>query len=439
MIGKTISHYKILEKLGGGGMGVVYKALDLKLDRSVALKFLPPSFSNDEETKQRFIHEAKSASSLQHYNICTIHEIDETDEGQLFICMDLYEGETLKKKIKKGSIKTNDIVEIAIQIAKGLEKAHEKEIVHRDIKPANIFVRNDGTVKILDFGLAKSALGSTMTQLGSTMGTIAYMSPEQSKGEEVDHRTDIWSLGVVMYEMLTEKLPFKGEYDSAIIYSIVNEEPDLINKYRSDIPSELLHILNRALEKDPEERYQSVNDMLIDLKRLKRDTSGASKISDNLFSSEIKRSERNLIKNKTVIIPAIILFVIIITLIGYFITFHESEDYKPIPIAVIDFVNETNEAELNGLSGMLITALEQSKRLSVLTRSRMFDILKQLKISDIDRIDESLGRKICNEAKVNTLAAATIRKFGNLYTIDFKVMNVDKNEYLFTSKEEGEG
>lgn len=272
MIGKTISHYKILEKLGGGGMGVVYKATDTKLDRFVALKFLPPTFSYDEESKQRFIHEAKSASALDHPNICAIHEISETDDepttagGQLFIVMSYYEGETLKKKIEQGPLKIEEAIDITIQIAKGLEKAHEKEIVHRDIKPPNIFITNDGTVKILDFGLAKSASRDTMTQLGSTMGTAAYMSPEQTQGEDVTHRTDIWSLGVVLYEMLTGKLPFRGDYEQAVSYSIMNESQDPLTGLRTGVPIELERIVNKTLEKKPDERYQHVDELIVDLK-----------------------------------------------------------------------------------------------------------------------------------------------------------------------------
>jgi serine/threonine protein kinase len=225
MIGQTISHYKILEKLGGGGMGVVYKAEDTKLKRTIALKFLPPVFSFDQEAKKRFINEAQTASSLQQHNICTIHDIDETKDGQIFICMDCYEGETLKKKIERGQIKTDEAIDIILQVAAGLQKAHEKGIIHRDIKPANIFITNEGVVKILDFGLAKLTGQSMMTKMGETVGTIAYMSPEQTRGELVDQRTDIWSLGVVLYEMMTGQLPFKGDYDSAMIYSILNEEP----------------------------------------------------------------------------------------------------------------------------------------------------------------------------------------------------------------------
>jgi len=215
MIGKTISHYKIIEKIGEGGMGVVYKAEDTKLKRTVALKFLPPVLSIDSEVKERFIHEAQAASSLDHPNICTIHEINETEDGQLFIVMACYEGEILKFKIDNCQLTIQESIDIAIQIAQGLTKAHEKGIIHRDIKPANIFITNDGIVKILDFGLAKLSGQIELTKTGTTVGTVAYMSPEQARGEPVDHRTDIWSLGTIIYEMLTGLLPFKGEYEQA--------------------------------------------------------------------------------------------------------------------------------------------------------------------------------------------------------------------------------
>ena len=223
MVGKTISHYKITEKLGSGGMGIVYKAQDLKLDRFVALKFLPPHLTTSEDEKQRFIHEAKAASALDHNNICAIHEIDETEDGQLFISMAYYEGETLDKQIKEKPLPIEDAIDIAIQIAQGLTKAHEKEIVHRDIKPANIMLTADAVVKILDFGLAKLSTQTKLTKESTTLGTVSYMSPEQAKGEDVDYRTDIWSLGVIIYEMLSGQLPFKGEYESAVIYSILND------------------------------------------------------------------------------------------------------------------------------------------------------------------------------------------------------------------------
>ncbi len=265
MIGQTISHYKILEKLGEGGMGVVYKAQDTKLDRLVALKFLPPDLTRDEEAKERFIHEAKVASSLQHNNICTIHDIDKMPDGQIFMVLDCYEGETLKEKIARGPLKIKDSIDIALQIAQGLFKAQEKGIVHRDIKPANIFITSDGTAKILDFGLAKLSGHSRLTKTRSMVGTVAYMSPEQAKGDALDARTDIWSLGVVLYEMLTGQLPFKGEYEQAIIYSILNEAPAPMK----EVSEELNRIISHSLAKKKEERYPDAEEIMADLKRLR--------------------------------------------------------------------------------------------------------------------------------------------------------------------------
>jgi TolB-like protein/tRNA A-37 threonylcarbamoyl transferase component Bud32/Flp pilus assembly protein TadD len=270
MIGKTISHYKILEKLGEGGMGVVYKAEDLKLKRTVALKFLPPELTRDPEAKERFIQEAQAASALDHPNICNIHEIDETEDGQMFIVMACYEGETLKKKVASGQLSVDSVIDIAIQIAQGLAKAHEHGIIHRDIKPANVMITNDGVAKILDFGLAKLAGQVGLTKTGVTLGTIAYMSPEQARGEEVDARTDIWSFGVVMYDMLTGRLPFRGEYEAAIAYSILTEEPDPITGLRTGVPMELERIVNKTLLKKPEERYQHVDELMVDLTALQK-------------------------------------------------------------------------------------------------------------------------------------------------------------------------
>lgn len=216
MIDKIVSHYKITEKLGGGGMGVVYKARDLKLDRFVALKFLPPHLSSDENAKKRFIQEAKAASALDHPNICTIYEIDETSDSQMFIAMACYDGETLKKKIERGPLDLPAAVEYAIQTAQALVKAHSSGIIHRDIKPANIMVTGEGTVKVVDFGLAKLGSDVKMTGSGVTLGTAAYMSPEQLRGEVADHRADIWALGVVLYEMLCGRTPFAGDYPQAL-------------------------------------------------------------------------------------------------------------------------------------------------------------------------------------------------------------------------------
>ena len=268
MIGKVVSHYKILEHLGGGGMGVVYKAQDLKLDRPVALKFLPPDLTRDPDAKQRFIHEAKAASALDHQNICNVHDIGETDDGQLFIVMAYYEGETLKTKIERGPLKTEEAIDIALQIASGLKKAHEQGIVHRDIKPANIMLTADGVAKIVDFGLAKLSGGTMLTRIGSTLGTAAYMSPEQARGDAVDQRTDIWSLGVVLYEMITGRRPFNSEFEQGLIYLILNAVPEPLQEAHQEPKANLQEILDRALAKQVADRYQTMEEFEEDLQTI---------------------------------------------------------------------------------------------------------------------------------------------------------------------------
>jgi len=272
MIGATISHYRIIEKLGEGGMGVVYKAQDTRLDRPVALKFLPPDLTRDSEARERFIHEAKAASALQHPNICTIHDIDETADNQLFIVMDCYEGETLKSRIANGQLRIDEALDIAAQVAQGLAKAHESGIIHRDIKPGNIIVSKDGIVRIVDFGLAKLAGQTVLTKTGRTLGTVAYMSPEQARGEQVDQRTDIWSLGAVLYEMLTGKRPFESEYEQALVYSILNAQPKPMQHLRPELPEALETICRRAMAKDPSERYQHATELIKDLDAFKSGT-----------------------------------------------------------------------------------------------------------------------------------------------------------------------
>ena len=272
MIGSTVSHYRILDKLGSGGMGVVYRAEDTKLKRTVALKFLPPDLTRDPEAKQRFIHEAQAASALQHNNICAIHDIEETDEGRMFIVMDCYEGETLRLRIANGQFRIEETVGIVIQVAQGLSAAHEAGIVHRDIKPANIIVTKRDEVKILDFGLAKLSGRSMLTKSGSTLGTAAYMSPEQARGDQVDHRTDIWSLGVVLYEMLTGQRPFASEYEQALTYAILNEEPKPLRQLRPEVPEAIERICVRAISKSSKDRYQTTAEFIADLEAYKSGT-----------------------------------------------------------------------------------------------------------------------------------------------------------------------
>ena len=252
MIGKTISHYKILNKLAEGGMGVIYKAEDLKLKRIVALKFLPPELTRDKKAKERFVHEAQAASALEHPNICNIHEIDEISiEGrdQMFICMAYYEGETLEKKIERGPLKIDEAIDIAIQISEGLAIAHEAKITHRDIKPANVIMTGRAEVKIIDFGIAKLADRKKLTDAGAALGTLDYMSPEQIRGNQVDHRSDIFTFGAVFYEMVAGQKPFKGEFDHLLVYSIVNETPEPVTALRSGVPTELERIIDKALNK----------------------------------------------------------------------------------------------------------------------------------------------------------------------------------------------
>ncbi|MCK4900737.1 MAG: protein kinase, partial [Anaerolineales bacterium] len=251
-----------------GGMGVVYKAVDRKLKRTVALKFLSPHYLGTTDEKARFIREAQAAAALDHPNICTVYEINEVKD-QLYISMAYIEGVTLSNKIQSGPLKLDEVLDVAIGIAQGLEVAHEKGIVHRDIKSANIMVTEKGQAKITDFGLAKLHGATKVTKTGMTVGTVAYMSPEQARGESVDHRSDVWSLGVVVYEMLTGQLPFKGDYEQVVTYNIVNQDPEPVTALRAGIPMELERIVNQCLEKNPSDRYQHVDELVVDLRNVK--------------------------------------------------------------------------------------------------------------------------------------------------------------------------
>ena len=381
MIGKTISHYKILEKLGQGGMGVVYKAMDTKLKRTVALKFLSPAFSFDKEAKKRFRHEAQTASSLQHHNICNIHDIDETENGQVFICMDFYEGNTLKEKIESEQKINYEAIDIIIQLATGLQKAHEKGIIHRDIKPANIFITNDGVVKILDFGVAKLSGQTMMTKIGETLGTIAYMSPEQAKGEEVDHRTDIWSVGVVMYEVLTGTLPFNADYDQAVIYSILNENPKPINLLQKDAAPRLAKIINKTLEKDASKRYQNILELLEDLK------------SSNSPEADILKQEKSII-----VLPF--------------------DDLSP---------GHDQEYFSDGLTEEIISDLSGIKSLRVISRSSAMTFKGTKK-----KIPE-----IAREVNVQYVLEGSVRKAGDSLRITAQLIEAQNDNHIWAEKYSG--
>ncbi|MBT8400051.1 MAG: serine/threonine-protein kinase [Rhodothermia bacterium] len=283
MTGKSISHYNVVDELGRGGMGVVYKAEDTKLDRTVAIKVLPPHALISEDDRNRFYREARAAAAINHPNIAHVYEIDEVNDAEgtkrPFIAMEFIDGETLADRIEKGPLPLKDALSIATQIAEGLKAAHGKDIVHRDVKSGNMMLTSDGTVKILDFGLAKTSASTRLTQMGSTLGTVAYMSPEQAKGEEVDRRSDIWSLGVILYEMIAGRLPFVGDYEQAVVYGILNEDPESLTTLRAGVPFSLDGIIAKMLAKDPDLRYQHVDELPADLKAIDISSAATTRIS----------------------------------------------------------------------------------------------------------------------------------------------------------------
>jgi len=439
MIGKTVSHYKILEKIGSGGMGVVYKAQDTNLDRFVALKFLPPHLLSSEEEKSRFVHEAKTAAALNHTNICTIHEIDEHD-GQTFIAMEYIEGQSLKDKITDRPLKLEEALDIIVQIATGLQKAHDKQIIHRDIKPANILLSNDGVAKIVDFGLAKLSGQTQLTKAGSTLGTVAYMSPEQARGETVDHRSDIWSVGIVLYEMISGQTPFKGDYEQAVVYSIINETQDALTGLRAGVPMELEWIVNKTLAKDANERYQHMDELLVDLKRLKKDSDSSIPVKpvENGKKESTKKRIRTIL-----ITSSIILLIAIILSLGKILLFEEIPITEPKPIVVISFKNQTGDKTYDYLQeaipNLLITSLEQSKYLRVITWERMYDLLKQLGRENVDIIDKDLGFELCRLEGVEAIILGTFVKAGDIFATDVKVLDVQSKRLLKSASSKGEG
>ncbi|MGD2087869.1 MAG: protein kinase [Candidatus Aminicenantes bacterium] len=444
MIGQTISHYKILEKLGEGGMGVVYKAEDTKLKRTVALKFLPPGLTRDSQAKERFLHEAQAAAALEHQHICNIYEIDET-EDQIFIVMSCFEGQTLKEKIDAGPLKIDEALKIAIQAAEGLQAAHEKGIVHRDIKSANIMVTEKEQTKIMDFGLAKLKGQTKITKEGSTLGTAAYMSPEQSQGADVDHRTDIWSLGVVLYEMITGQLPFRGEYEQAVIYSIMNEQPEPLTALRTGVPMELERIINKSLSKDPSERYQHADDLMVDLRKLKKDT------KPETAPSMIKTSPGITIKAslKLLVLTGIILAAIVIV-VGMILFKGEPEPGIPIigtgdrpSLAIVYFENKSGDKSLDNwreaFSELLTTDLSQSRYLRVLRSDQVYGIFKKLNLLETKRYSTEDLKKVAKKGRVNRILKGSYIKAGDNFVITAMLINADNGETISSLSVEAKG
>lgn len=350
MIGKTISHYRILEKLGQGGMGVVYKAEDTKLKRTIALKFLPEEALSSDQARARFQYEAQAAAALDHPNICTVYEIDES-EGQTFIAMALVSGQSLRDRIPLGPLKIEDVLDIAIQTADGLHEAHDKGVVHRDIKPSNVMVSENGQVKVMDFGLARSAEQTKITKAGSAPGTVAYMSPEQARGGEIDHRTDIWSFGVMLYEMVTGLLPFRGENDQSVIYSILNNDPEPMTALRTGVPMELERITAKAMSKRTEERYQDTTDLLVDLRALRRHLVGSTEtISVDVSRLARPEAAKHRARRRALIIAAA--GIVVIAGILFMRFRRQGLDLDPNRVVVGAFENRTGDPSLDAVGQM---------------------------------------------------------------------------------------
>ena len=439
MIGKTILHYKILEKLGEGGMGVVYKAEDIKLKREVAIKFLPYHISSNEEERKRFELEAQAAASLNHPNIATIHAIEESGDDT-FIVMEYIDGIELNNKIKLGKIPADEAVHISIQIAEGLDVAHKKGIVHRDIKSSNIMITKDGKAKIMDFGLAKIKGCTGITKTGSPIGTALYMSPEQIKGEDVDHRTDIWFFGVVLYEMLTGKLPFNGDYEQAIFYSILNETPELLKIHSPDIPAKLGQIVRRTLAKKLIDRYQNCEQFLNDIQSITQtekrisvaDIWNKGKESETIgddIKPSYRRVDKYLKKNiRKLKVPwkIVIAILVIITIGIYFLIRALQPDYSHRKkIAVLPFTNinddPADEYFSDGIMEDILTQLVKISSMKVISRTTMMRYKNSNKTL----------REISNELNADVILEGSVRYDSNQVRISVQLIDANTDEHIW--------
>jgi tetratricopeptide (TPR) repeat protein/predicted Ser/Thr protein kinase len=442
VVGKTISHYKILDKLGEGGMGVVYKAKDIKLDRVVAIKFLPQHLTTDGVEKERFVHEAKAASALNHTNVTTIYEIDEF-EGQTFIVMEYCEGETLRQVIQKEPLSIRKVLDIAVQICEGLAIAHEKGIVHRDIKSDNIMLAPRGQVKIMDFGLAKLKGATKLTQSRSTLGTASYMSPEQARREDVDQRSDIFSFGVVLYELLTGQLPFQGDHEAAVLNAIVNEEPLPVVRFNNKVSTKLQDLLEKALAKEKEERYQHIDDVLADLRREKKSLEYVKTTSIPPEAIPAKPKKRLL----PFIVPASIIFILVLL---FLILKPFQVDIAPKKeavaeqnrLAIMYFENLADPQDQRKLgeiaANLLITDLSESQYLDVVSSQRLYDILKLLGREGEKRIDREVATEVARKAGGRWMLLGSILQVEPQMIITCQLVDVESGSAIASQRITGD-